>query len=218
MLRSGPHNARLGLVILDNILRIESFEDSLKHYLSMTIQTLLARKPIITFVVALLVGLHILWEYTHGGVAVHYPLADDSLPGISNWWGLLTVPLLTWVALTLLQRRVNKQDPPSEDEKGILRGLAGAFLFGMIAALLWETGAAHILQYFILLPLVLSLLITVHRAEHLWGFVLGMAYTFGGVLPIAIGLVLLVLSFIINRGVRGGVLWLLAKLRSAPSN
>ncbi|MEL7247104.1 MAG: hypothetical protein AAFO03_01755 [Bacteroidota bacterium] len=179
----------------------------------MTIQNLLDRKLFVVLGVALLVGLHILWEYTHGGVTVHYPLADETMPPISNWWGLLTVPLLTLLVLTLIQRRIkHREDAPENSSKVIFRNFLGALLFGAIAGTLWEVGAAEILQFFILLPLFLSLFIPVHRVEHWLGFVLGMTYTFGGVLPITIGLVLLLMSFVIHRGIRGGALWLWAKL------
>ncbi len=33
-------------------------------------------------------------EYFNGGVVSHNLLAREDLPAISNWWGLLTVPLL----------------------------------------------------------------------------------------------------------------------------
>jgi hypothetical protein len=46
------------------------------------------------------------------------------------------------------------------------------------------------------------------------GFVLGMSYTFGGVLPIIVGLVLMVLGALIHYGLRGGVRILLARRRS----
>lgn len=55
----------------------------------------------------------ILWEYFNGGVATHYPGADSSNLGLSNWWGLLTIPTLTWAALSLIKRRrsANLLDP-----------------------------------------------------------------------------------------------------------
>ena len=47
----------------------------------------------------------ILWEYFNGAVAIHYVGADSSNPGISNWWGLVTIPMLTWAALGLIEGR-----------------------------------------------------------------------------------------------------------------
>lgn len=53
----------------------------------------------------IITSLFVLWEYSNGGVVTHHLLARPDLPGISNWWGLLTIPLLTWLTLTLIQRR-----------------------------------------------------------------------------------------------------------------
>jgi hypothetical protein len=61
-------------------------------------------KPMLVFAAAILAALLIFWEYLNGGVVTHYPLADADNPGISNWWGLLTFPLLTWAALIIAEK------------------------------------------------------------------------------------------------------------------
>lgn len=48
---------------------------------------------------------HLGWEYTHGGVPAHHLLNNPELPAISNWWGLLVVPLLVWFLVGRIQRR-----------------------------------------------------------------------------------------------------------------
>lgn len=144
----------------------------------------------------------ILREYFNGGVITHYLLAREDLPGFSNWWGLLTIPLLSWIVVTLIQRRLGREavsgvDPKKRESKLQKRFLA-ALLFGIICSLLWEFGLASVLQYFILLPLLVAFFRPIHLPEYLLGFVIGMLYSFGGVLPILIGLVLLLLCFLIN--------------------
>ena len=62
-------------------------------------------KPMLVFAAAILAALLIFWEYLNGGVVTHYPLADADNPGTSNWWGLLTFPLLTWAALIIAEKR-----------------------------------------------------------------------------------------------------------------
>src|SRR6056297_3560735 len=42
--------------------------------------------------------IHLVWEYTHGGVQSHHLLARPDLPAISNWWGLAILPFLGWLA------------------------------------------------------------------------------------------------------------------------
>ena len=51
------------------------------------------------FVVALFASVaHLAWEHTHGGVQSHHFLARPDLPAISNWWGLIILPSLGWLA------------------------------------------------------------------------------------------------------------------------
>jgi hypothetical protein len=166
---------------------------------------------------ALLVGVQALWDQAHGGVPSHHLLARGDLPGISNLWGLLTVPLLTWLTLTLVDRRVRVLEGGSAARETARAGLRllGAFLFGCLLAVLWEFRQEAILQYLVLLPLAVALFIPVSRPEQLLGFVLGMSYTFGGVLPILVGLVLMTLGAVVHHGLRGGACWVVTRLRGS---
>lgn len=166
----------------------------------------------ITVGVAALALLHILVEYINGGVVTHYLLADSSNPGISNWWGLLTLPLLTWAVLQTIEIRNAKTSTKdgADGELGLKKAyLAGGLCFGLSAALLWELGQEGILQYVILLPWVLSPFLRIYYPETTLGLVLGMTYTFGGVLPILFAAVIQAVGFLMywvfNRGAR----WLL---------
>jgi hypothetical protein len=174
---------------------------------------LIDHKVLVTLVVAALVVLQLLWEQQQGGIATHHLMARGDMPGVSNLWGLLTLPALTWITLTLVQRRLQRNGADAEAVARAGYGLLGAFVFGALLAVLWEFRQEHILQYLILLPLPLALFIPVSRPEQLLGFVLAMSHTFGGVLPILFGLVLMTLGFLIHYGVRGGILWLAALLR-----
>ncbi len=150
-----------------------------------------------------LVLIHVLWEYFHGGVTSHHLLASEEMPAISNWWGLLSVPVLTWITLTRIEvRRKNSSLQGGEFSAQVFRGFFGGLLFGLFLAMLWELGKADYMPYVLLLPLVLALVFPIHRAECLLGFVLGMTYTFGGVLPFLIALLLLLGGLIIYKGVR----------------
>ena len=131
-----------------------------------------------------------LLEYFQGGVITHYFLADDDLPGFSNWWGLLTVPALAYLVSHL--RR--KEDPRSTITRFVI-----ALVFGATISTLWVLGLERILPFLMLSPLFLSLFIRIHRGEILLGFVIGMIYAFGGVLPIIIGSVLMTACFIVNK-------------------
>ncbi len=139
----------------------------------------------------------ILREYFSGGVITHHLLAQEDMPGFSNWWGLFTVTSLALIVLWLVDRRL--QQHPETKEGSVLRAFFGALLFGVAMGVLWEFGMVEILSKAIWLPLVLALFLPVYRPEYLLGFVVGMAYTFGGILPILFGVVLLTGSFIIHK-------------------
>ena len=148
----------------------------------------------------------ILRESLNAGVVAHYPLADADNPGISSWWGLLTFPLLTWIALIIAEKR-NAQTDNGEFAGDTLvlqkNYLIGGLAFGL---LMGEFGQGDILQYLILLPWVIALFLRINLPETTLGFVLGMAYTFGGLLPVAFALVIQTVGFFIyllfNRGGR----------------
>ncbi len=53
--------------------------------------------------------LFVLWEYFNGGVVSHNLLAREDMPAFSNWWGLLTVPLLFWISIYFINRRQDKE-------------------------------------------------------------------------------------------------------------
>ena len=143
----------------------------------------------------------ILLEHFNGGVITHHLLAREDLPGISNWWGLVTIPLLTWVVMSLINVRRDKTPEPTNlgDDTKILKHFLTALLFGIVASILWEFRLADILQYFILLPILIAFFKPVHLPEFLLGFVIGMSYTFGGILPIIVGTVLVVICFLVNK-------------------
>ena len=173
----------------------------------MNLQSILNHKILAPLAALLITGIFILWDYFRGGVPTHYLLADENMPGFSNWWGLLTIPCLTWIVVTLVQKRAKST------QSFIGANFIGALIFGIIIAILWEFRLEHILQYLILLPVAISFFKAVHFPESLLGFVLGMLYTFGGVLPILIGTLLLLLCLVANQAIRKGILLLLAKLR-----
>jgi len=148
----------------------------------------------------------LLWEHFNGGVVTHHLLAREDLPGLSNWWGLLTIPLLMWIAIPLINKRQakggNSESNFKEFEAQVLKHFLFALAFGVLMSLLWEFNHANILQYLIYFPILVALFKPVHLPEYLMGFVLGMLFTFGGILPILFGLVLWTLCFLLNKFVR----------------
>ena len=50
------------------------------------------------------------WNHYHGGVPSHHILHREDLPAISNWWGGLLLPLLTWFLLYRIQKRLMRDN------------------------------------------------------------------------------------------------------------
>lgn len=168
--------------------------------------TIITNKLLITLGAFVLTFIFILWEYFNGGVVSHNLLAREDLPSFSNWLGLLTVPLLTWIVIVLIERR-NTKKTKYEIEKeervtSVQTRFLVALLFGVAVSLLWKFDLRHILQYFILLPVVIAFFKPIYFPEYLLGFVIGMLFTFGGVLPIMIGSVLLIVCFVVYKFIR----------------
>lgn len=168
----------------------------------MTLKSLIHNKTQASISVFLITLVFLLWEYFNGGVVSHNLLAREDLPAFSNWWGLLTVPLLFWISISLINRRgrnrIHAESEPEIFETTVLKRFLAALGFGLLMSILWEFNYQSVLQYLILIPILLSFFKPVHLPEYLMGFALGMLFTFGGVLPILFGTVLLILCFLVN--------------------
>lgn len=139
----------------------------------------------VTGLVALAAGALLAWRFTHGGIPRHHLLHRADMPAISTAWDALVLPLLTWGLLGRARPRV-----PSP---GWI-GLTGGLIFGMTLAALFTAGQEAILAYLVLIPLVLALALPIHRAECMLGFVLGMAFTFGAIIPTVFSTVVAILG------------------------
>lgn len=130
----------------------------------------------IAVVLALLLG----WQHSNGGVPAHHVLADPTLPALSNWWGLLTLPLLAWFLLGRIERR--RRAAPRAAH-GDTAAFMGALVFGAVLSLLFTAGRHGATDAMALSVFVIALFYPVHRAACVLGFVIGMTWTFGAVLP-----------------------------------
>jgi hypothetical protein len=128
---------------------------------------------------------HLGWEHTHGGVAAHHVLNRADLPAISNWWGLLLIPVLTWFLVGQVLRRAAQQPGANA---GMLAGFVGALAYGAALAFAFSTNSP-VVSFIFLGLFAVSLLVRTYRAQYVLGFVLGMTLTFGAVLPTVIAMV-----------------------------
>ena len=63
----------------------------------------------------------------------------------------------------------------------------------------------------------LAMFFPIYRAECLLGFVIGMTFTFGGVLPTVFGSILVLVSVTLYKYVRPGILYLASKIAGIVS-
>jgi hypothetical protein len=171
-----------------------------------------------TALVTLLIGLHLAWDYFHEGVPSHHLLHREDLPSISNWWGFLLLPLFTWFLLFRIKRRsVATPQPGRYDSwQAICYGFLVMLIFGLALSYLFTIGS-DFTGTMMLGLIVISFLIPVYRAEYLLGFVVGMFYTFGGILPILIGTLLWLVYTLNYKVIRTGFLYLVSKINLKTS-
>lgn len=150
------------------------------------------------------------WNHFHGGVPAHHILNRDNLPEISNWWGGLILPALTFFLVQRIQKRLihNK----STSSTSICYGFFFALLFGVLLSLFYTIGHSNISSSMMKGLFLLMLFFPVYRAECLLGFVIGMTYTFGAVLPTITGCILVLTGAVIYLYVRTGIIFIIKKI------
>jgi hypothetical protein len=140
----------------------------------------------LTLAVALATGLLLAWQQFTTGVPAHHLLARTDMPAISNWWGLLLLPLLAWVAASRVEARYGGAAAAS----GAIPGFMGGLAFGAAVALFFSLGRMELCEYLMQGLLLVALFHRIYRAETLLGFAFGMTYAFGPVLPVLVASVL----------------------------
>ncbi len=146
---------------------------------------------------------HLSWEHFHGGILRHHILNRADLPAISNWWGVLLLPALAWYLIGRINQRstVLADGTAGALPNSVMVGFAGSLLFGILLSSCFAFRYATLTDYLFEGMLLLALLLPVYRAECVLGFVLGMSFVFGVVLPTAIASIIAALSMLIHRAV-----------------
>ena len=163
------------------------------------------------------IGALLIWNNFNGGVPSHYVLADESLPLISNWWGGVLIPTLTWFLTGRIQKRIIRSGNSitSHTLNQAIYGLFGGLSFGIILAVFFSFGNTDVPGSMSLGLLALAFFFPIYRAECLLGFVFGMTYTFGAFLPTGIGSILALIGVAIFLLVRPGIIYVVSKLKPA---
>ncbi|WP_019466870.1 hypothetical protein [Dyella japonica] len=164
----------------------------------------LRARSVATASVAAAEWIFLVWQHLHGGVASHHLLARADLPAISNGWGGLILPWVTWFLIGRVHRRVTS--PAGMSMRYAVAGFISALCFGALLSIFFTLGNDQVTGLMFESLFLIALVAPIYRAEYLLGFVLGMAYTFGGVLPSIIGSVMALITLVIHRYIRAGLL------------
>ena len=162
------------------------------------------------------------WNHYHGGVPSHHILHREDLPAISNWWGVLLLPLLTWFLLYRIQKRIMRDNVEkskvSKPLGNILFGFTVALLFGILLSVFFTFGYSNISGYILSGLFLLALFFPFYWAECMLGFVIGMTFTFGVVLPTAVGIILALVGAVLYLYVRPVILYIASRFARIVSS
>lgn len=128
----------------------------------------------------LIVASQLAWQHAHGGVPRHHLFDRADLPAISNWWGIAILPLLGWFAARSAIARMRA--PPGSASKIVL-AFSGAFLLGLALSFAFAAGYESVSSFLFFGAILSGLVLRLWRGEYVFGFVLGMMFVFGSVLP-----------------------------------
>lgn len=126
------------------------------------------------------------WELLNGGVLTHHILARSDLPGISNWWGLLILPLLVLTLTSNVEKRcaqINDSNQFSKFYRGVRVRFSMMCAINLTASLIFMLGYQNIAVYLLFGVVCLGLFMPLYRFEAIVGYVLGGALFFGPMIP-----------------------------------
>ncbi|MBQ5945910.1 hypothetical protein [Massilia sp. ST3] len=158
----------------------------------------------VTLAVALVLGV----QYLTDGVSVHYPFGEEELPALSNWWGLILLPAVTWLALGRVR--------PGYEGEALLKDFVGALLFGGALGFFYEHGRPDLSDFLGEGLVFLMLSYPIYRAGCVLGFVFGASYAFGPVVPVLAACFLAPAAYLGHHGLRLAWELVAALFRTAP--
>ena len=166
----------------------------------MTEQQLSRTRLYFTVLVTLITFSMLIWQYLNAGVPSHHLLHRADLPAVSNWWGGLLLPALSWIMLGRIQKRILKQPPDKVDQYSIhiLVGFVCALIYGGILSFAFINGYEEVSSAVFYGILFFALFLKVYREEYLLGFILSMSITFGAVLPTIFSAIIATVAAVIH--------------------
>lgn len=170
----------------------------------MTASNLSKSRLVFTGLTAMTIWSLLAWQYYNGGVPAHHLLNNADLPRISNWWGGLLLPLLSWILLGRVHNRILAQesDVTTPYPKAVIAGFVCSAAYGTVLSQGFIAGYSEVISaMFFGIPLI-AIFLKIYRAEFILGFILSMSFVFGAVLPTIFGTLIALISLIVHHVVR----------------
>ena len=163
-------------------------------------QQLTTYKSLFTAVISITIWGMLIWQFNHEGVPSHYLFQNPELPELSNWWGGLILPALSWFTLSHVQKVLLSL--PNEDAVHHAKKVAIHFLIALGYGAMLSYAFVHGYKSFtsVIFPAILffAIFFKVYKIEFILGFILSMSITFGAVLPMIFGTIIAIASFIVH--------------------
>jgi hypothetical protein len=140
---------------------------------------------------------HVGFEHLTGGVKSHHLLNRADLPAISNWFGLVVLPLLGGV-VALRARACTSARCWAGLPFSMWAATFSALAYGAILATSFTLDAPAITNAAFFGLFAAAVALPIYRVEFTYGFVLGMTFTFGSVLPLFVAVVFGLLSLCVR--------------------
>ena len=129
------------------------------------------------------------------------------------------MPTLTWFLLSRIEKRLDKKISHTQQTNNAISTVFWLFLTGLVFGILLSTSFTNeykpFLDNVLYIIIVLSFIIPVYYSEFILGFILGMTYTFGAIIPTVFILIVAVIGLVAYRIVRPIVLSLTARLANS---
>ena len=134
----------------------------------------------------------LIWQYFNDGVPSHHLFQSPDFPAMSNWWGALLLPVISWGLLARIKNRLVNSSPESVAllSKQAAVSFVISLAYGAILSLTFLYGYSDVSA--VLFPGILffALFFRVYREEFILGFILSMSFVFGAILPMIFGAVI----------------------------
>lgn len=150
----------------------------------------------------------LIWEHFHGGVPSHSLFARKDMPAISNWWGGILLPLLTFLGINRIQKRI---ETTQQSVSSIIISFVIAFVYALTLVYFYYQDNSTVTGIMFQGLFVLGLILPLYRAEFFLGFVMGLTYSFGAILPTFISSVVVLVSFVAHKFIYPFVMRLFSK-------